>query len=102
MTLLLSKQDQSEKSPFSFGSRPHTAKTTHTLPKVILSSEQIKFSRERMINSSEQTKFSRESMSVSALAVVEFPLAVAKIECADEIHARENLKVARIHASSRV
>ena len=41
-------------------------------------------------------------MTVSALAVVEFPLAAAKIECADEIHARENLKVARIHASSRV
>src|SRR4029434_10548925 len=60
MTLLLSKQEQSEKSPFSFGSRPHTAKTAHTLPKVILSSEQIKFSRERMINSNEQTKFSRE------------------------------------------
>ena len=96
MTLLLSKQDQSEKSPSSFGSRPHTAKTAHTLPKVILSSEQIKFSRERMINSSEQTKFSRESMSVSALAVVEFPLAAAKIECAEEIHACENLKFTRI------
>ena len=82
MTLLLSKQDQSEKSPSSFGSRPHTAKTAHTLPKVILSSEQI--------------KFSRESMSVSALAVVEFPLAAAKIECAEEIHACENLKFTRI------
>src|SRR4029434_851920 len=88
MTLLLSKQDQSEKSLFSFGSRPHTAKTAHTLPKVILSSEQIKFSRERM--------------SVSALAVVEFPLAAAKIECAEEIHACENLKFARIDVSSHV
>ena len=55
-----------------------------------------------MIHSSEQTQFSREPMSVSALAVVEFSLAAAKIECADEIHARENLKVARIDASSRV
>ena len=55
-----------------------------------------------MIHSSEQIQFSRERMTVSALAVVEFSLAVAKIECADEIHARENLKVARRHASSRV
>ena len=55
-----------------------------------------------MIHSSEQIQFSRERMTVSALAVVEFPLAAAKIECADEIHARENLKVARIDASSRV
>ena len=44
-----------------------------------------------MMNSSEQTKFSRESMSVSGLAVVEFPLAAAKIECAEESHACENL-----------
>ena len=102
MTLLLSKQDQSEKSPPSFGSRPHTAKTAHTLPKVILSSKQIQFSREPMINSSEQTKFSRESMSVSGLAVVEFPLAAAKIECAEEIHACENLKFTRIDVSSHV
>ena len=55
-----------------------------------------------MINSSEQIQFSLECMSVSALAVVEFPLAPAKIECAEEIYACENLKVARIHASSRV
>ena len=94
-TLLLSNQDQSEKSLSCFGSRPHGVKSHN-------SSEQIKCSRERMINSSEQIQFSRESMSVSALAVVEFPLAAAKIECADEIHARENLKVARIHASLRV
>ena len=96
----LNDQDQSEKSPSSFGSRPHTAKSAHTLPKVILSSEQITFSRERerMINLSEQTKFSRESMSVSALAVVEFPLAAAKIECPEEIHACEN----RIDVSSHV
>src|SRR4029434_1374083 len=98
----LSNQDQSEKSPSSFGSRPHTAKTSHTLPKVILSREQITFSRERMIHSREHTKFPRESMTVSALAVVEFPHAAAKIECADEIHARDNLKVARIDAASRV
>ena len=55
-----------------------------------------------MINLSEQIQFSRERMSVSALAVVEFSLAAAKIECADEIHARENLKVARMyHTLSR-
>src|SRR4029434_1890357 len=99
----LNDQDQSEKSSSSFGSRPHTAKThAHTLPKVILSSEQIKFSRERMINLSEQTKFSQEHMSVSALAVVEFPPAAAKIECAEEIHACENLKFTRIDVSSHV
>src|SRR4029434_6123671 len=96
----LNDQDQSEKSSSSFGSRPHTAKThAHTLPKVILSSEQIKFSRERMINLSEQTKFSQDNMSLS---VVEFPLAAAKIECAGEIHACENLKFTRIDVSSHV
>ena len=41
-------------------------------------------------------------MSFSALAVVEFPLAAAKIECADEIHVCENLKSTRIDVSSRV
>ena len=60
----------------------------HTVPKVIHSSEQIKFSRERM--------------SVSTLAVVEFPLAAAKIECAEEIHACENLNFTRIDVSSHV
>src|SRR4029434_3771892 len=102
-TLLLSKSGPIREEPVLLwfpptqcqNSRPHSVKTHN-------SSEQIKFSRERMINSSEQIQFSRERMSVSALAVVEFSLAAAKSECADEIHARKNLKVARIDASSRV
>src|SRR4029434_1870815 len=102
-TLLLSKSGPIREEPVLLwfpptpcqNSRPHSVKSHN-------SSEQIKFSRERMINSSEQIQFSRECLSVSALAVVEFPLAAAEIECAEEIHACENLKFTRIDVSSHV